>query len=159
MRRTIGFIFLFCAAFFGCVAPPPQLSTAAQPDGLEVTVIMARAAIKGRGPLGVADRFTLDGNIVAYISLKWTDLNLAWGPIKLESRWYKGDRLISKREDQYNFTRQPTGVWASIYPAVLGPGEAKYEVYWNGLKLAQRQFEIVGTNPEDEMREPVVKSL
>jgi len=137
-----AFFPLLLALLVGCASPPPTPGPASVPDGLNVSLVLAREAAKGRGPLGVGDRFLLEGKVVAYATYTWTDLAFAWGNQRIEYRWYSGDRLVYKHEATYAFSRPPYYAWTQIYPTALGPGPAHVELYWNGRKLAERKFEV-----------------
>ena len=131
-----------CALLSSCATQAPSADPNALPAGFKASVVMAHNAVQGSGPIGVTDRYTLDGKVVAYIAFSWTDSQQPWGPQKLEHRWYSGDRLVSKTEGEKNFPRAPHYVWATTQPVALGVGRAHYELYWHGIKLAERDFEI-----------------
>jgi hypothetical protein len=141
MQQKIILMLFLVFMLGGCAAPPTELATTS-PDKLEANIVMARNAVKGRGPFGISDRFTIDGKVVAYVTLTWPETTPTWGKQQFESRWYRDDRLIKKSETQHNLSKAPYYLWNEIYPVALGAGKARYELYWNGAKLAEREFEI-----------------
>jgi hypothetical protein len=139
MRVFYPFLFAFLV---GCASLPQAPVAATAPDGLHVSLVLARDAIRGRGPLGVGDRFLLEGKVVAYATYTWADPAFVWGNQKIEYRWYSGDKLVLKHEAIFAFAKPPYYAWSQIYPTALGPGPARVELHWNGRKLAERWFEV-----------------
>jgi hypothetical protein len=154
--QKITIAILLFVVLLGCAATPTEQLVTTPPDGFEASVVMARAVIKGKGPFGVAEKFTQDGKVVAHSTLRWKDEKYVWGKQKFESRWYNNETLIKKSEVEHNVARPPYYIWTEIYPAALGAGIGRFELYWNGLKVAEKRFEIVG--PYSPL-EPGVKSL
>jgi len=113
-------------------------------SGATALVVIARDATLGSGPLGVDDRFGLDGKMVAFVSFTWPQNHSSWGPQVFESRWYSGDRLVIKRETELIVSTQPYHFWSHVFPTDLGVGPGHYEVLAGGKKLAEKSFEIVG---------------
>ncbi len=67
----------------------------------------------------------------------------AWGAQTFESRWYSGDRLVVQRQVTLDVNRTPFNFWRSVLPVNLGPGAAKYELYADGNRLAEKSFVVV----------------
>src|SRR5262245_25000451 len=87
----------FLAAAAICLAMIGGCSTVKLYEN-NVSIVMAKDAKKGKGPLGVTDKFGLDGKIVAYVTFKWDDVAKEGGRHKVEAKWFAGDKLISVRE-------------------------------------------------------------
>ncbi len=136
-------LMIVATALLVACAPMPPSASVAPPEGMHVTLVLARQAIKGQGPLGVGDRFFLEGKIVAYATYTWSDPKTPWGAQKIETRWYHGDALVLQQEGVHNFSTSPFYAWSQIFPTALGPGPAHVEVYWNGRKLTERNFEVI----------------
>ena len=142
MLKILSIAILGTVLLSAC-ATQTQTSPATLPDGLHASTVFARSAVKGSGPIGITNRVTLDGKLLAYTAFTWTDPKVQWGTQMLEHRWYKGDHLISSKEMEMTFTGAPFYVWSPIYPVVLGAGKARYELYWHGIKLSERELEVV----------------
>lgn len=142
MKTTLLLLFL-AATLSGCASPTVVGTPVQLPDGMKVNLVTARDAAPGRGAMGVADFFTLNGKVVAYASFTWTNLDQTWGKNKIEFLWYNGDNLIRKSESEPNFGRPPHHVWSSTYPTALGAGDCRVEVHWRGQRLAQRSFKVI----------------
>jgi len=116
-------------------------------SGAEFRVVTAFDAAPGRGPIGISDRFPLDGKMVAFVSINWPADHAAWGTLAFESRWYSGDRLIIKRQTDFTISRSPFSLWSSVLPIALGPGKGRYELHADGRMWAEHAFEIVTSAP------------
>jgi hypothetical protein len=146
--KTVAIAFFAAVVLNGCATSNPESIAEQLPDGFRVSLVTARDAGMGRGPLGVGDRFSLDGKVVAFASFTWTNLDEAWGKRKLEFYWYNGERLIRKGEVEPYFGRSPYHVWGSVLPTALGPGDCRVEVRLHGKMLAERRFKVVdATSP------------
>ncbi len=155
--KALAFLISAAALLSSCAAPRPQGDANALPAGFKASVVMAHNAVPGRGALGVTDHFTLDGKVVAFIAFTWTDLSAPWGRQSIEHRWYSGDRLVSQREHEFDFPRSPHNVFTAVSPVALGAGPARYELYWHGIKLAERKFDIVDAAALDALRPAPVR--
>jgi hypothetical protein len=131
-----------------------------KPDGeniltdAEFRVVTAHDAIAGRGPLGITDRFSLDGKMVAYVNVNWPMEHTAWGTQLFESRWYIDNKLVIKREIEFKITKTPFHFWSNVLPITLGPGRGRYELYSGGKKLAEKTFEIVAPSQFPDAPKP-----
>ena len=108
-----------------------------------VSVVTAREAGNGRGPIGIADQFTTEGRVFAFVSIVWPAGRVASGKQAFQSRWYSGDRLVSERDATFEIARSPFNFWSSVFPVDLGPGAARYELHADGRKIAEHRFTIV----------------
>ena len=124
---------------------PTRPETAPTPDGLNVVLVVARELRSGYGPLGVGDRFPLEGRMVGYASLTWSDVNLVWGQPIFEWRWYSADRLIKRSQAGAKIGKPPHYVWNITQPIALGVGKGHVEFLLNDRVLATRAFEVVDT--------------
>lgn len=118
---------------------------AQQPAGLTAVLVVAREVRQGYGPLGVGDRFPLEGRIAAYVSLTWTDVNLEWGQQAIEWRWYSGDRLVKRSDGVFKASKPPHYVWNATQPVGLGVGKGHVEFVINNQVVAKRSFEVFDT--------------
>ena len=109
----------------------------------DVTVVMARDLDPKSAPSGIADSFSLDGKLVAYMSFKWADIDKVGGRQVFEARWYSAERLIAKREHTAVFVKQPYHVWFSVTAVDFAPGPAHFELIYKGAVLARKDFEIL----------------
>lgn len=145
----------FLAAAAVCLAMISGCSTV-KPSEKNASIVMARdikkvqrtSGINGnfdQWPVGIADKFDLDGKIVAYITFKWNGISRAGGQRKVEARWFAGDKLVSIRESFHTFGAPPYDMWFSIHPAELGVGKARVEVYVDGVFVGSRNFEVAAT--------------
>ena len=107
------------------------------------SVVLARDAEIGKGPTGIAEKFTLDGKVVAYMTFKWDNPQQEGGLQTFDVRWYSGDTLVFAKEVVHTLGRPPYHVWTSIYPVSLGVGKARFEAYKGGVLLLSKSFEIV----------------
>ena len=143
---------LVLLTLMGCAAPKPQGAapdpSAAAPEGLKVMLVVARDLRPGYGPLGVGERFPLDGRIVAYASFSWTDPAKPWGDQGMEWRWYSGDRLVKRSQGVARFSKAPHYVWNITQPLALGAGKGRVELVWNDQVLASRRFEVLDTSQD-----------
>jgi hypothetical protein len=108
-----------------------------------LSVVTASEAGHGGGPRGISDRFGTDGVVYAFVSIVWPADHKAWGHQIFESRWYSGDRLVVQRNVTLQISKSPFNFWSNVFPVNLGPGPARYEVYANGKKLAEKSFIVV----------------
>jgi hypothetical protein len=123
-------------------------------SGAELRIVTAHDAIVGRGPLGIAERFALDGKMVAYVNINWPLDHATWGAQSFESRWYMDDKLVVKRETEFKITKSPFHFWSNVLPITLGAGRGRYEIYANGKKLGEKTFEIVAPQSSPEPLRP-----
>jgi hypothetical protein len=125
-----------------CSALPKAVETAESPK-LQTTLLFSRDVIRDRGPIGVNERFTIDGSIVAYATFTWDDVSKAAGKQKIETRWYSGDKLVYQRENDFTFGKPPYHVWSRMQAATLGAGNSRFEIYVNGVLAAKKYVEII----------------
>lgn len=127
-----------------CATQSRQEQTAS-PEGLNVVLVVARDVRQGYGPIGVGDRFPIEGRITAYASLSWTDVSQSWGQQKFEWKWYSGDRLVKRGDAVANVGKPPHYVWNVTQPVALGVGKGHVEFLLNDQVLAKRNFEVIDT--------------
>lgn len=126
------------------------------PPEKNAIIVMARDIKKGQWlpgmtgnpdqwPVGIADKFGLDGKVVAYITFKWNGISRAGGLRMVEARWFAGDKLVSIEDKAHIFGEPPYNVWFSIQSAALGVGKARIEIYVDGVFVGSRSFEVFET--------------
>lgn len=108
-----------------------------------VSLITASEVVKGSPPKGISSTFPLDSRIYAYASITWDDLNSAAGSKRLESKWYKGDKLISNRSMSIYLNSTPFYAWDSLNAVAFGPGDCRVDMYIDGLFVASKRFTVV----------------
>jgi hypothetical protein len=119
------------------------LKNDALPIDLDVRVVTARDAALDRGPIGVTDRFSIDGKVVGFVTLSGTIKQAGWTEQSFESRWYSGDRLVRKSSTRVEITKVPFSFWSDVEAAALGTGAARYELHVDGRKIAEHPFMVV----------------
>jgi hypothetical protein len=108
-----------------------------------ISVLLARSASKEDGPSGVSDKFTVEGKIVAYLTVKWDEATVAGGQQNLEVRWFSGDKLVSRQKQELTLSTSPHRVWLSTLAADIGSGAAHVEVYAQDKLIASKAFSVV----------------
>jgi TonB family protein len=106
-------------------------------------VVLAKDAKRGEGPSGIADKFDLEGKIVAYTTFRWDETNTRGGQQTVTAKWFSGDKLVSTPKNTYDFGTPPYYVWFQINGTALGVGKARVEVYVDGTFVGSKYFEVV----------------
>lgn len=107
------------------------------------SIVLAKDTQKDKGPIGISEKFGLEGKIVAYLTFLWDDTKAQGGVQTIEVRWFSGDRLISSPKKTFTFSAPPYYVWFPTLGTALGVGKARVEVYVDGVFSGSKSFEVV----------------
>jgi len=97
-------------------------------SGKHLSVLIARNASKEDGPSGVSDKFTVEGKLVAYLTIKWDATDALPSQQELEVRWFNGDKQVSAQKQIVDLSASPQRVWVSTLAADIGVGKGAGKV-------------------------------
>lgn len=106
------------------------------------TIVMAKEVEKAKGATGISDAFTYEGQIVAYVTLRWEPLTAYGGAQTVEAKWFNGDKEVLRSKHDANLGRPPWYVWLTTRGTALGAGNCRVEIYANGVYLGQKAFTV-----------------
>lgn len=87
-------------------------------------------------------RFDKQDYVVFLLDLSWDNVEEGGGRHKVEWRWYKDDKLVSKSQANLIFHRTPLTLRDSRAAATLGHGKFKVESHIDNKLVAFSVFEI-----------------
>ena len=106
-------------------------------------IVLAKNVDRVQGPSGISDVFDFEGQIYAYITLRWEPLTKHGGAQTIETRWFNDEKVIVRRRYQANLGTPPHYVWIPARGKALGVGKCRVEVYANGRFVGQKAFAVV----------------
>jgi len=107
------------------------------------SLLLARNASKEDGPSGVAEKFTVEGKILAYLTFKWDSASLKGAKQEIEVRWLNGDKVVSSQKQEIAVREPSQHVWLPVLAADIGTGQARVEIYAGGNLVATKSFAVV----------------
>lgn len=122
---------------------PQSAQRGALPAAPLVSVLLARSASKEEGPVGVADKFGVEGKILAYVTLRPDGARAKDEETTFETRWFCNDKLVMTQTQSVLLSPAPTSAWQPILAADIGVGRASVEIYVAGKRMASKTFSIV----------------
>lgn len=105
-------------------------------------IVLAKEVEKEKGPNKISDVFTFEGNIYVYTTFNW-DVDRPIGQVKVEAKWFNGDKLVSVGETSGYFASTPHYVWLKTRGTSLGAGKCRVEVYADGVFVGKKSFTVV----------------
>jgi len=106
-------------------------------------IVMAKEVEKEKGATNISDVFTYEGNIYAYITLRWDDQDRPLGQYTVEAKWFNGDKLISKNQTNVHLGNTPHYVWLRTRGTNVGSGKCRVEIYANDIYVGSKSFTVV----------------
>lgn len=135
MAKKVLVAVLVATCLFGCAG--------VQITEKNVSIFMAKNVTREDGPIGIADKFPLEGKVYAYVNFKWDAVESVAGQRHIKAKWYSGDKLVSVQEGNWQMGRPPYHVWFAMTRINLGVGKARVEIFSDGTLVGNKSFEIV----------------
>lgn len=107
------------------------------------SLLLARGASKEDGPSGVAEKFTVEGKILAYLTFKWDSPSLKGTRQEIEVRWLNADKVVSSQKQELVLSESSQHIWQPVLAADIGTGKARVEIYAAGNLIATKSFTVV----------------
>lgn len=107
-------------------------------------IIMAKKAQRGIGPSDITDTFTMDSQVLAYITFKWPEVNTEGGNRDFTVKWFCNNIQVSELTRTLPVTKPPFSYWPHLTAASLGKGDCRIDVFVDKRFVGTKAFRIVG---------------
>jgi len=105
--------------------------------------LLIRQGSSTPSPIGITDRFSLQGYVYSFTVLSWPEPGRKAGYHSCFYRWYKnGDLFEETRRRSVPSSKPPIYLWAWQLAIGLGEGQHAVELYVDDKMIVRREFSV-----------------